>query len=138
MNKELKNEGMKELKNEGQKQEIPEAQERLLDIFAAIENWTRRGENHAFVFLCDGDQYLLFANQHDKVACNLPSALLHNPQIAACFSLLAGGAEVLFDSMSEDEPTWKEEYDKIGSYRDMPEHVFYGGCFKDEEEQPKE
>ena len=131
---ELKNAGVSEL----EKQEIPEAQERLLDIFAAIENWTRRGENQAFVFLCDGNQYLLFANQHDKVACNMPSALMHNPQMAACFSLLAGGAEVLFDSMSEDEPTWKEEYDKIDSYWDMPEKVFYGGCFKDEEEQPKE
>ena len=121
-------------KKKSKKVPLSEGQERLLDIFASIERWTQRGDNHAFVFLCDGKDYMVFANNAEELSCNLPIAMCHVPKMAALFDSIADGVEMLTESMSEDIPEWKKEYESVQTMGDLPEYFFYGDAFdyKDE------
>lgn len=110
------------------KQELSEGQERLLDLFAGINRWTTRGENKAFVFLSDGKECLLFANKLEDLSRDMAMTVNHNPKMAAVFSMMAENVSILTDSMREDIPEWRDEYDSVQSYQqeDMPEYFFYG------------
>lgn len=89
------------------------AQEHLMDVFATINYWASKGKNHAFVFLCDGKDYLIFANRHEDLWCNLPIAVCHDPKMAAMVDIMNDGLGILRDSMCEDEPEWKAAYDSV-------------------------
>lgn len=110
------------------KQELSEGQERLLDLFAGLNRWTTRGENKAFVFLSDGKECLLFANKLGDLSRDMAMTVNHDPKMAAVFSMMAENVSILTDSMREDIPEWRDEYDSVQSYQqeDMPEYFFYG------------
>lgn len=110
------------------KQKLSEGQERLLDLFAGINRWTTRGENKAFVFLSDGKECLLFANKPEDLSCDMAMTINHDPKMAAIFSMMAEDVSILTDSMREDIPEWKEQYDSVQSYQqeDLPQYFFYG------------
>ena len=113
---------------------LSEGQQHLLDIFASIEQWTQRGDNQAFVFLCDGKDYLVFANKAEELSCNLPIAMCHDPKMAAMFDSLKDGVEMLTELMAEDIPEWKKQYESVQTMSDLPEYFFYGDTldYKDE------
>lgn len=115
-------------KKKSKKVPLSEGQEKLLDIFASIERWTQRGNNHAFVFLCDGKNSLMFCENHREVGQNLAITVTANPKMAACFKMIAEDAGILTDIMHDDVdmPEWKAEYDKVQGYDDLPECFLYG------------
>ena len=110
------------------KQKLSEGQERLLDLFAGINRWTTRGENKAFAFLSDGKECLLFANKLEDLSCDMAMTINHDPKMAAIFSMMAEDVSILTDSMRDDIPEGKEQYDSIQSYQqdDLPQYFFYG------------
>ena len=110
------------------KQELSEGQERLLDLFAGINRWITRGENKAFVFLSDGKECLLFANKLEDLSRDIAMTVNHDPKMAAVFSMMAEDVSILTDSMREDIPEWKEQYDSVQTYQqdDLPQYFFYG------------
>ena len=115
--------------NEAQKEQVLSTEEHhMLDLFAPINRWTQREGHHAFVFLCDGKNSLLFCNEHRMVGQNLAITATANPQMAACFKMIAEDADILSDIMYEDEkiPEWKAEYDKVQGYDDLPECFLFG------------
>lgn len=114
---------------------LSEGQEKLLDIFASIERWTQRGDNHAFVFLCDGKDYLVFANNAEELSCNLPIAICHVPKMAALFDSIADGVGILTDSMSEEFPKWKKEHEGVQTLLELPDYFFYGDTMDYKEEE---
>jgi len=111
-----------------QAQTMSSAEHHLLDLFAPINRWTQRDGNHAFVFLCDGKNSLMFCNDHRIVSQNLAITVTANPKMAACFKMIAEDVDTLTDIMHDDEymPEWKEEYDKVEGYEDLPECFFFG------------
>jgi hypothetical protein len=48
--------------------------------------------------------------------------------MAACFKMIAEDVDTLTDIMHDDVdmPEWKEEYDKVEWYEDLPEFFLYG------------
>jgi len=108
------------------------AQEHLMDVFATINYWASKGKNHALVFLCDGEDYLIFSNRHEDLWCNLPIAVCRDPKMAAMFDMMSEGVETFRESMCEDEPEYKKVYDSIQSLTDLPEYFLYGECFENE------
>jgi len=111
-----------------QAQTMSSAEHHLLDLFAPINRWTQRDGNHAFVFLCDGKNSLMFCNDHRIVSQNLAITVTANPKMAACFKMIAEDVDTLTDIMHDDVdmPEWKEEYDKVEGYEDLPECFLYG------------
>jgi hypothetical protein len=111
-----------------QAQTMSSAEHHLLDLFAPINRWTQRDGNHAFVFLCDGKNSLMFCNDHRIVSQNLAITVTANPKMAACFKMIAEDVDTLTDIMHDDVdmPEWKEEYDKVEWYEDLPEFFLYG------------
>lgn len=116
---------MKTKKNQKSKP-LSAGQERLLDLFAAIERWSTRPENKAFVFLSDGKESLIFANRLEDLSCEMPQTLSHDPKMAAFFSILSQDAECLFDLMQQDIPDWKKDFDKVQTSNSLPSYFFYG------------
>ena len=114
--------------NQEQAQTMSSAEHHLLDLFAPINRWTQRDGNHAFVFLCDGKNSLMFCNDHRMVGQNLAITATANPKMAACFKMIAEDADILSDIMHDDVdiPEWKAEYDKVQGYDDLPECFLYG------------
>ena len=114
--------------DQDQAQTMSSAEHHLLDLFAPINRSTQRDGNHAFVFLCDGKNSLMFCNDHRIVSQNLAITVTANPKMAACFKMIAEDADILSDIMYEDEkiPEWKAEYDKVQSFDDLPECFFFG------------
>ena len=114
--------------NQEQAQTMSSAEHHLLDLFATINRWTQRDGNHAFVFLCDGKNSLMFCNDHRMVGQNLAITATANPKMAACFKMIAEDADILSDIMHDDVdiPEWKAEYDKVQGYDDLPECFLYG------------
>ena len=115
--------------NEAQKEQVLSNEEHhMLDLFAPINRWTQRDGNHAFVFLCDGKNSLMFCNDHRIVSQNLAITATANPQMAAIFAMIAEDVETLTDIMHDDVdmPEWKEEYDKVQGYDDLPECFLFG------------
>jgi hypothetical protein len=108
------------------------AQEHLMDVFGSISYWASKENHHAFVFLCDGKDYLIFANRHEDLWCNLPMAVGRDPKMAAMFDMMNEGVETFRDSMCEDEPEYKKVYDSMQSPSDLPEYFLYGECFESE------
>ena len=115
------------------KQPLPEGQERLLDLFAGINRWTTRDENMAFVFLSDGKECLLFANKLEDLSRDMAMTINHDPKMAAVFSMIAEDVSILADSMREDIPEWKEQYDSAQSFQqdNLPNYFFYGFSTQD-------
>lgn len=112
--------------NQNQPQQLTPAQEHLMDVFASISYWASKGKHQAFVFLCDGRDYLLFSNRHEELWCNLPMAVCRDPKMAAMFDSLNDGVETLCESMCEDEPDFKALYDSVQSMYDLPDYFLYG------------
>ena len=89
--------------DQDQAQTMSSAEHHLLDLFAPINRWTQRDGNHAFVFLCDGKNSLMFCNDHRIVSQNLAITATANPQMAANFAMIAEDVETLTDIMHELE-----------------------------------
>lgn len=121
------------MSKKSKKQTLSEGQERLLDLFAGINRWTTRGENKAFVFLSDGKECLLFANNLEDLSRDMAMTINHDPKMAAVFSMIAEDASILADSMREDTPEWKEQYDSVQSFQqdNLPNYFFYGFSTQD-------
>lgn len=118
-----------EKENEAQKELVLSNEEHhLLDLFAPINRWTKRDGHHALVFLCDGKNSMLFCENYGEVGQNLAITVTANPKMAACFKMIAEDVDTLTDIMHDDEymPEWKEEYDKVEGYEDLPECFLYG------------
>ena len=114
---------------EAQKEQVLSNEEHhLLDLFAPINRWTQRDGHHALVFLCDGKNSMLFCNEYRMVGQNLAITVTANPKMAACFKMIAEDADILTDIMHDDVdmPEWKEAYDKVEGYDDLPECFLYG------------
>ena len=123
----MEKENVKE--NEAQKEQVLSNEEHhLLDLFAPINRWTQRDGHHALVFLCDGKNSLLFCENHREVGQNLAITVTANPKMAACFKMIAEDADILTDIMHDDVdmPEWKEAYDKVRGYDDLPECFLFG------------
>ncbi len=114
--------------DQDQAQTMSSAEHHILDLFAPINRWTQRDGNHAFVFLCDGKNSLMFCNDHRIVSQNLAITATANPQMAANFAMIAEDVKTLTDIMHDDVdiPEWKAEYDKVEGYDDLPECFLYG------------
>ena len=114
--------------DQDQAQTMSSAEHHLLDLFAPINRWTQRDGHHALVFLCDGKNSLMFCNNHRIVSQNLAITATANPQMAANFAMIAEDVETLTDIMHDDVdmPEWKEEYDKVEGYDDLPECFLFG------------
>jgi hypothetical protein len=118
-----------EKENEAQKELVLSNEEHhLLDLFAPINRWTKRDGHHALVFLCDGKNSMLFCENYREVGQNLAITVTANPKMAACFKMIAEDVDTLTDIMHDDVdmPEWKEEYDKVEGYEDLPECFFFG------------
>ena len=111
-----------------QAQTLSSSEHHLLDLIASINRWTQRDGNHAFVFLCNGKNGLMFCNNHRIVAQNLAITATADPQMAANFAMIAEDVRTLSDIMHDDVdmPEWKSEYDKVQSFDDLPECFFFG------------
>ena len=121
----------KEIANENKtpkEQVLSNEENHLLDLFAPINRWTQRDGNHAFVFLSNGKNSLLFCENHREVGQNLAITVTANPIMAANFAMIAEDVETLTDIMHDDVdmPEWKANYDKIQSFDDLPECFFFG------------
>ena len=121
------------MSKKSKKQTLSEGQERLLDLFAGINRWTTRGENKAFVFLSDGKECLLFANNLEDLSRDMAMTINHDPKMAAVFTMMAEDVSILADSMREDIPEWKEQCDSVQSFQqdNLPNYFFYGFSTQD-------
>ena len=114
------------METKSNEQQLTPAQDHLMDVFASVSFWASKGKHQAFVFLCDGRDYLLFSNRHEELWCNLPMAICRDPKMAAMFDMMSEGVETLRESMCEDEPDFKALYDSVQTLYDLPDYFLYG------------